>query len=217
VVDNNDKMAVCEALPPRVKDVLRGFAKYQRPKEIAQELHLSVNTVRGYEKTAREKLGVRSTRTAAMLLLTYEAQNLTPNFWGNQNQRVAETATAVAVSGRGFSDPSAFDGEDEIGQGTASDAALPDNALNAQTAPAEADHMQNDQLMRGRSSGHIENRPDTSPVQSAAHLRLRRLSQPGWVGLVAALALGVIAAFGIGTVSLLGVFEVLQQIGGPHR
>ncbi len=218
MADKNELMAKCEALPPRVKVVLRGFAKYQRPKEIARDLDISVHTVRSYEKLAREKLGVRSTLAAALLFRDFEALTDTPNSWGHHNQRVSPTGVEEAASSSGFAETYPL-GVDESAEPTfESDAVLTNSADQSSALPsATVDHMQNDQLKPGGQNADITQGLRQGLSGLWLHGLLTRLTRPRWLFAVLVLGLVVIAAFGIGLVGLLGIFEILQQIGGPRR
>lgn len=81
VVRNNEgKMAIhslrnfgpWERFSPREQDIIEGLLQAQSVKDIAAELHLTVNTVKDYVKTIYQKAGVHSSR--ALLLRFYLPQ-----------------------------------------------------------------------------------------------------------------------------------------------
>jgi len=217
-LDKRDLIDRCGALAPREKDVLRGLANHRKPKEIARDLDISVNTVRGYLADARQKLGVVSMGDAALLFREYEAQQSTRRIWGDEFQRVSEQPAVVAASEHGLSEAPQFE-HGEPG-GCTADLDTENVSKLATKAPGTAHD-------NGPSQGTKAVLAEEGPgpdfelrlehKTSGVHRRLGTLSPARWAGLIVVSTLAVIAAFGIGTVSLLGVFEVLQQIGGPHR
>lgn len=178
----------CAALSPREKEVLQGLGQRRRAKEIARELNISEHTVRGYANEARQKLGLPSVRDAALLFLEFERNQAAPQNQGDRFQRVARHRTDEAPSEPGYSEPLSDEKQ-----------------VQDLSAVANADIP----AVAGRIEG-----PDRL---GRLHAWLARLSLARWVGLTILLTLGVIMAFGLAAVTVLGVFEVLQQIGGSHR
>jgi len=216
-LDRDDLIAKCSSLSPREKAVLRGLAEYQQPKEIARELNLSVNTVRGYINDARQKLGVKSQRDAARLFVEYDRLRSPHQNEGDQFLRVAIPAVDEPTSDRGFETTSQFDLDGGTGNAQGIDA-----ELKTASAPAFSVLPEGQAPAQGDPLNHAGYRSDEAPGaagyrSSSVHHRLGQLSPARWMGLSLAMALAVIAAFGIGAVSLLGVFEVLEQMGGPHH
>lgn len=178
----------CAALSPREKEVLQGLGQHRRAKEIARDLKISEHTVRGYANEARQKLGVASVRDAALLFLEFESYQTPPQNQGDRFQRVARHRPDEAPSEPGYSKP--LSGEEQV----------PDVSTVANgDIPATA------------------GRPERPDRLATLHGWLARLSLTRWVGLTVLVTLGVIMAFGLAAVTVLGVFEVLQQIGGAHR
>lgn len=167
---------------------MQGLGHHRRAKEIARDLKISEHTVRGYANEARQKLGVASVRDAALLFLEFESTQAAPQNRGERFQRVAIHRPDEAPSKPGYSKP-LLDEEQ-----------VPDVSTGANVDISAA-------------GGRIE-RPDRL---ARLHGWLARLSPARWVGLTVLATLGVIMAFGLAAVTVLGVFEVLQQIGGAHR
>ncbi len=211
-------MARCAALAPREKEVLRRIASHQRPKEIARDLKLSVNTVRGYMSDARKKLGVPTPRDAALRFLEFEALRLPPQIEGDQFQRVAESVPGVAEQSAGYSTPL-----------QASSFADPESAIHhtLQSAGGGGPANSESPLSRNVQNGgnmvfaKMEHGGDHASALSVHDRGFRpwlgRVSSTRWFVLFVGAILAVIAGFGVAMVGLLGVFEVLQQIGTHHR
>ena len=154
------------------------MAAYRRAKEIARDLSISEHTVRGYADDARKKLGVPSSRDAALLFFEFERAESPPRLQGDQIQRVAEDRIPGPSIAGGFLNASQ-DGEAAIIQGNTT-------------------HVGTSRLQRLQGW-------------------LNRLGPLRWLALTLVVTLAVVTAFGFAVVSILGVFEVLQQIGAPHR
>lgn len=178
----------CAALSPREKEVLQGLGQRRRAKEIARDLKISEHTVRGYANEARQKLGLASVRDAALLFLEFESSQGAPQNQGDRFQRVARHRSDEAPSEPGYSKP--LSDEEQVPDGS--------TVANADISAAAGGPERPDRLAR-------------------LHGWLARLSPTRWVGLTVLLTLGVIMAFGLAAVTVLGIFEVLQQIGGAHR
>ncbi len=217
--EKSDLTAKCAALSPREIAVLRGLAKFQNPKEIARDLDISFNTVRGYINEARQKLGVRSQRDAAWLFAEYETLQLPHQFVGDQFGWVAVPQPDEALSDSGYSrlpqidqDVGPFGGSGPEAQHVFSPGMPP------QDSPLGRERSPGDKMVFAKTN-HGEDGDVARPGlrKFSIHRWLELLGFKGWLGLIVLLTLLVIAAFGIATVSLLGIFEVLQQIGGQHR
>jgi len=181
-------MEKCASLSPREKEVLQGLAYRRRAKEIARDLKISENTVRGYANEARQKLGMTSVRDAAMAFLEFETSRSPPHIRGDRFQRVSEHLVLSASLERGPSTPLQ----------TVHDQLSDDVSLEQGKIPFIPGHKQYDQLVK-------------------LHAWLAGLNLTRWIGVTVMLTLGVIAAFGFAAMTLLGVFEVLHQIGDQHR
>ncbi|UDF04780.1 response regulator transcription factor [Asticcacaulis sp. AND118] len=84
-------------LSERQKEILRLIARHQRGKEIARLLKISEHTVKTHTEEARRRLGVASSRDAALLLTAYEAEiGLPPE--GGPPPRAIPTPRADAAS-----------------------------------------------------------------------------------------------------------------------
>jgi DNA-binding CsgD family transcriptional regulator len=84
-------------LAPRQRECMAMFAAHISPKQIARDLDLSENTVRGYLAEAVKILGARDLRDAARLFLASE--NNAPQKLGERNQRVDEAVPDRSVTG----------------------------------------------------------------------------------------------------------------------
>lgn len=71
-----------DSLSPRERDCLRLLLTTDLHKQIAYALGISTNTVRGHLKNANRKLGVNSSKRAALLLAEHEAGG-PPQKWGD--------------------------------------------------------------------------------------------------------------------------------------
>lgn len=217
--DTKSELAArCAALARREKDVLRALARYRKPKEIARELHLSVHTVRGYANSARKKLEAASTRDAAVIFANYEANLVTPQKRGDENQRVAATPSNDAVSAPGFSKSSEIDPHDAPVGGPGANL-IPDVGLGSEipTLSAGSGHPQGFEMAPPRGRHHDEIQDVVSGRGLRVHGWLARLGSVRWFVLMVFGVLGVIAAFGLAAVTLFGIFEILQQMGGSPR
>jgi DNA-binding CsgD family transcriptional regulator len=212
--DDDDPISRCATLAPREKGVLRGLARYKQPKEIALELNISVNTVRGYVNDARQKLGVGSQREAARVFDEYERRLPPPRIAGGQSERVAAPDGDATASARGLEETILIDPDVATREAFWTDGAP---APGAERAAPDAHFGSDPDVTEAEPS--VEGAVAAGPGNSSRfdlHGRLGRMSPGRWMGLSLVLTLAIIAAFGIGAVSLLGVFEVLEQIGGPH-
>jgi len=178
-----------DTLTPREWQVLRGLSLRRRAKEIARDLDISENTVRGYASDARQKLGLPSIRDAVALFLELDGSETPPQFRGDRIQRVAEHPPGGAALDRG----------------------LPGALLDTQEqAPGDFKGAANDAGPRMSGVGRVNR-------MRRLHGWLGRLTSARWLGLTMLVTLGVITAFGLAAVTVLGIFEVLQQVGGGHR
>jgi DNA-binding CsgD family transcriptional regulator len=84
-----------ERLSPRQLTCISMVAAHISPKQIARELELSENTIRGYLAEAIEILGASDLRGAARLYL--QLSESTPQNLGAQNQRVVAEAQSAAM------------------------------------------------------------------------------------------------------------------------
>lgn len=175
--DTDVLLVRCTTLSPREREVLRAMAAHRRAKEIARDLSISEHTVRSYAEEARKKLGVTSSRDAALLFLEFERFELSPRIQGDQFQRLADDQSIGATSGRGFL-----------------------NTFQDET-PAII---------------HTDAEPSDTTKLQRLQAWFARLGQLRWLALTILMTLAVIMVFGFAAVSVLGVFEVLQQIGA-HR
>ena len=187
--DHADALQRCATLSRREKEVLRAMGVRRRAKEIARELNISEHTVRGYANEARQKLGLSSTRDAALLFLQFERLQQTPQNQGDQFQWVSKHHTDAAASSGGFSNAPRID------RGPESE------------VPGRA----------GGNSAAAAVGPKRLGWLIPLYGWLARLSVTRWFGLTLLLTVGVIMAFGLAAMTVLGVFEVLHQIGGQHR
>lgn len=181
-------MEKCASLSPREKEVLQGLAQRRRAKEIARDLNISEHTVRGYANEARQKLGVTSTRDAALAFIEFESLQPPPQKRGDRFQRVSKHLALDVSSERGQSKPP------QIVRDQLSD----DASLEEGKVPFFPGLKHYDQLTK-------------------LHTWLAGLNLTRWIGVTVLLTLAVIAAFGLAAMTLLGVFEVLHQIGGKPR
>ncbi len=214
--DRDDLIARCRALSPREKRVLSAMGRHLRPKEIALQFNLSFRTVRGYADEARKKLGVASLRRAVIVFAEFEAQEGPPQSQGWQSVGVSDTPGDEATSGGGFSilpnaEPLVIEAAEVEKRST-------------REAPSSAVQPPDDLVEpMGPPMVAIGGRPldSNQPVLTMSRilgleLWLSRLGFARWLGLTIVMTLLVIFGFGLAAVSLLGVFEVLQQIGGRH-
>lgn len=65
-----------ESLSNRQKEILRLIGQHYQMKEIARILNVSVSTVRTHTEEARRRLGVATSREAALILLREEGQGV---------------------------------------------------------------------------------------------------------------------------------------------
>lgn len=210
----DDPVSRCATLAPRERDVLRGLARYKQPKEIALELNISVNTVRGYVNDARQKLGVRSQREAARVFDEYERRLPPPQIAGGQSERVAAPDGDAPASERGLEETIFFDPDVATREAFCTDGiTMP--AVEIAASETEFGGDQDGDQPGPSVDGAVAAGPEIRG-RFDLHNRLGRMSPGRWMGLSLVLTLAIIAVFGVGAVSLLGVFEVLEQIGGPH-
>jgi hypothetical protein len=81
-------------LTPRQRTCIAMVAAHVSPKQIARELGIKENTVRGYLAEVIEGYGASDLRDAARMFLASE--DATPQYLGEQNLRVADSADQVA-------------------------------------------------------------------------------------------------------------------------
>lgn len=160
-----------------------------------------------------------------------------------QRRRAKEIARDLKISEhtvRGY----ANDARQKLGLTSLRDAAVLFLEFEAAMTPPQnqgdhfqrvANHLSNEPSLKPGQSNALPQGPFPDPVGpqvskasafpelgrydrlARLHAWLARLSLARWAGLTVVLTLGVIMAFGLAAVTVLGVFEVLQQIGGLHR
>ncbi len=216
-LDEKDMRARCEALSPRQKAVLRGLAEHKSAKQIAIDLDIRENTVWGYATDARMKMGIGFSREAARIFVEYERE-LAPRT--SLGDRVLWVATGNGLGSEvvdGLSSPPEPDGADEV----CGDAVTDPNAVSDATSftePVVHHHPSQGENMIAADGGRQVGRgASLGDHRSGIHLWLSRMGPDRWFMSVVTLMLFIIAAFGLGSVGLLGVFEVLHQIGNASR
>ena len=76
-------------LTERQKEILRLIARHHQAKEISRLLGISVPTIKDHALEARKRLGVTSSRAAALILSDYEAEKVTILGGGSASRLVA--------------------------------------------------------------------------------------------------------------------------------
>ena len=96
------KTAGIASLSRRQKEILRLIARHLQAKEIARLLSISEGTVRTHTEEARRRLGVATTRDAALLLASFEreqGEDALRNDDGPQSRGMAANAAGMSSAG----------------------------------------------------------------------------------------------------------------------
>lgn len=96
-----------ESLSQRQKEILRLIAQGHQTKEIARLLDIRETTVKTHTETARQRLGVATSREAARLLQAYESSHpLLPGGGGSPRPIAAPPAFVSPLSSTQVDEPS---------------------------------------------------------------------------------------------------------------
>ncbi|MGN6424278.1 MAG: response regulator transcription factor [Asticcacaulis sp.] len=205
-----------QALTPRQRQVLRLYSQHKTAKVIALELGLGVHTVNDHLAEIRTRLGVTTTKAAALMLLASESGPAPPNESGAKPMGIAASSSLAAGDGHG--NRRAFE---------------PDATLPGLVGPGDSDDVSGDALQAGRCAGDPgfpeTARTDRSASGDGVHLsgrdrlggkrglalyrRLKRFTLVEWTG-VTLVTMFVVVLVTLGVVGgLAGILDLIQQLG----
>ena len=212
------KTAGIETLTQRQKEILRLISQHLQAKEVARLLNISERTVKTHTEEARRRLGVATSRDAARLLVTYEAEagigldDRGPA--GPMDETRAESSVSPheqAISSRRIiSDHALERSGDRLAYAGGAGQAVPGRGDIRRGAAVEPDRWPGEGgVQHDRGDRLVDRRPDS------LEQRLARLNAFQWLGLI--VIVGVLSAILVSGLiaAVIGTLEGLQVLN--HR
>lgn len=214
--DKSDSSTGLQALTARQREVLTLFSQHKTAKVIALELELGVHTVNDHLAEIRRRLGVATSREAALLLLSVQRSSDPLSESGPQPIGIASASTFPAETGHGDQGhpdtPGVMPGLGGSGDGyavsgdafqaseRAGDHGLPETSRGDGFSAGDRVHAHSGDRVGGYRGLDL-------------HRRLKRLTLVEWTGLTLAtvFAVGFLTAGALA--GLAGILDLIQQMG----